>query len=193
MHTASPTGKKNLILALRKIGDVEAVPLLGHMAQFEPNADVRREAEWTLKSWAADGAAKAAGASGRRRRCARSRKRAAPRRPGAFGCRRSRCSRSPRCRSAATTARTSCSPPVFDLSMPRMDDLAMTRDLAITSAGVVTVGAGGGNAFTPATVTIAAGQSVTWNWVSGFHSVISDSVAEGVRRCAADRRRGNSR
>jgi len=58
MHTASPTGKKNLILALRKIGDVEAVPLLGHMAQFEPNADVRREAEWTLKSWAADGAAK---------------------------------------------------------------------------------------------------------------------------------------
>ena len=36
MHTASATGKKNLILALRKIGDVEAVPLLGHMAEFEP-------------------------------------------------------------------------------------------------------------------------------------------------------------
>jgi len=54
MHTASPTGKKNLILALRKIGDVEAVPLLGHLAQFEPNADVRREAEWTLRQWAAD-------------------------------------------------------------------------------------------------------------------------------------------
>jgi plastocyanin len=69
----------------------------------------------------------------------------------------------------------SCSPPVFDLAMGRMDDLAITRDLAITSAGVVTVGAGGGNAFTPSTVTIAAGQSVTWNWVSGFHSVISDS------------------
>ncbi|HWE31617.1 MAG TPA: HEAT repeat domain-containing protein [Polyangia bacterium] len=54
MHTASPTGKKNLILALRKIGDIEAVPLLGHVAQFEPNADVRREAEWTLRQWAAD-------------------------------------------------------------------------------------------------------------------------------------------
>lgn len=54
MHTASPTGKKNLILALRKIGDAEAVPLLGHLAEFEPNADVRREAEWTLKGWAAD-------------------------------------------------------------------------------------------------------------------------------------------
>ena len=68
-----------------------------------------------------------------------------------------------------------CSAPVFDLAMGRMDDMATTRDLAITSAGVVTVGAGGGNAFTPATVTIAAGQSVTWNWVRGFHSVISDS------------------
>lgn len=54
MHTASPTGKKNLILALRKIGDVEAVPLLGHVAQFEPSVDVRREAEWTLRQWAAD-------------------------------------------------------------------------------------------------------------------------------------------
>ena len=54
MHTASTTGKKNLILALRKIGDVEAVPLLEHLAQFEPNADVRREAEWTLRQWAGD-------------------------------------------------------------------------------------------------------------------------------------------
>ena len=54
MHTASATGKKNLILALRKIGDVEAIPLLGHIAEFEPNADVRREAEWTLRQWAAD-------------------------------------------------------------------------------------------------------------------------------------------
>jgi hypothetical protein len=58
MHTATPTGKKNLILALRKIGDDEAVPLLGHLAQFEPNADVRREAEWTLRQWAADDKAK---------------------------------------------------------------------------------------------------------------------------------------
>ncbi len=58
MHTASPTGKKNLILALRKIGDVEAVPLLAHIAQFEESADVRREAEWTLRQWAADAKAK---------------------------------------------------------------------------------------------------------------------------------------
>ena len=54
MHTASGPGKKNLILALRKIGDADAVPLLGHIAEFEPNADVKREAEWTLRGWAAD-------------------------------------------------------------------------------------------------------------------------------------------
>lgn len=54
MHTATPTGKKNLILALRKIGDVEAVPLLRHIATFEPLEDVRREADWTLHQWAGD-------------------------------------------------------------------------------------------------------------------------------------------
>jgi plastocyanin len=74
------------------------------------------------------------------------------------------------------TCASSCSPPVFDLAMGRMNDMALSRDLAITSAGVVTVGAGAANAFTPSTVTIQAGQSVTWNWVSGFHSVISDST-----------------
>ena len=57
MHTASPAGKKNLILALRKIGDAEAVPLLRHIALFDPSVDVQREAEWTLKQWAAGAAA----------------------------------------------------------------------------------------------------------------------------------------
>jgi HEAT repeat protein len=54
MHTATSTGKKNLVMALRKIGDAEAVPLLAHMAQFEESPDVRREADWTLRQWAAD-------------------------------------------------------------------------------------------------------------------------------------------
>jgi hypothetical protein len=54
MHTATASGKKNLIMALRKIGDAEAIPLLAHMAQFEPSPDVKREASWTLKTWAAD-------------------------------------------------------------------------------------------------------------------------------------------
>jgi hypothetical protein len=54
MHTASVPGRKNLILALRRIGDVDAVPLLGHIAITDGSPDVRREAEWTLKQWAAD-------------------------------------------------------------------------------------------------------------------------------------------
>ena len=54
MHTASVPGRKNLILALRRIGDVDAVPLLGHIAMTDGSPDVRREAEWTLKGWAAD-------------------------------------------------------------------------------------------------------------------------------------------
>jgi hypothetical protein len=53
MHTAQPPGKKNLIAALRKIGDAEAVPLLRQVAMHDPNVSVRREAEWTLRQWAA--------------------------------------------------------------------------------------------------------------------------------------------
>jgi HEAT repeat protein len=59
MHTASPSGRKNLILALRKIGDAEAVPLLRHIAIYDKEHDVRREAEWTLKQWAAGEGARA--------------------------------------------------------------------------------------------------------------------------------------
>jgi HEAT repeat protein len=55
MHTASGPGRKNLIMALRKIGDAEAVPLLGHIAVYDPSPDVQREAVWTLKQWADDG------------------------------------------------------------------------------------------------------------------------------------------
>lgn len=58
LHTASPAARKNLIGVLRKIGDAEAVPLLGHLAAFDPAPDVRREAEWTLKQWAASGGAR---------------------------------------------------------------------------------------------------------------------------------------
>jgi hypothetical protein len=54
MHTASPVGRKNLILALRRIGDPDSIALLGHIAVFDGSPDVRREAEWTLKGWAAD-------------------------------------------------------------------------------------------------------------------------------------------
>jgi hypothetical protein len=53
LHTADVSGRKNLVLVLRKIGDPDAVPLLRHIALFDPAPDVSREAEWTLKTWAA--------------------------------------------------------------------------------------------------------------------------------------------
>jgi HEAT repeat protein len=53
LHTAPPAGRKNLILALRKIADPECVPLLRQVALHDPAPDVRREAEWTLRQWAA--------------------------------------------------------------------------------------------------------------------------------------------
>jgi hypothetical protein len=65
LHTASVPGQKNLVMALRKIGDAEAVPLLRHIATFDPAPDVRREAEWTLKTWANDASQPARAASSR--------------------------------------------------------------------------------------------------------------------------------
>jgi hypothetical protein len=54
LHTATPAGKKNLISVLRTIGDAAAIPLLGHIAVYEPAPDVRQEALFTLQSWAAE-------------------------------------------------------------------------------------------------------------------------------------------
>ena len=67
-------------------------------------------------------------------------------------------------------------PPVFDLTM--IVDMAqpIVHDLAISSAGVVMVGPGNGNSFAPSTVTIHVGDSVTWNWVTGTHGVVSDDT-----------------
>jgi hypothetical protein len=59
LHTAEAAGRKNLIAALRKIGEAESVPLLRHVALFDAAADVRREAEWTLRSWATGDGARA--------------------------------------------------------------------------------------------------------------------------------------
>ena len=52
LHTADEHGRKNLVLALRRIGDLESIPLLLHLAAYDPSPDVRREAVWTLKTWA---------------------------------------------------------------------------------------------------------------------------------------------
>ena len=52
LHTAQPPGRKNLIVALRRIHDADAVPLLRHFAVFDASPDVRTEARWTLEQWA---------------------------------------------------------------------------------------------------------------------------------------------
>lgn len=59
MHIADESGRKNLVLALRRIGDAEGVPLLLHIAAYDAAPDVRREAEWTLKSWSVGSDARA--------------------------------------------------------------------------------------------------------------------------------------
>ena len=74
------------------------------------------------------------------------------------------------------TCASSCGAPVFDLSMERVADLSSTQDLATDAAAIIAIGPGGTNAFAPATVTIQAGQRVAWRWVTGFHSVVSDSM-----------------
>lgn len=76
---------------------------------------------------------------------------------------------------AAGCGDDSSGPLKADLTVPRELDMAVLPDQSITTAGVVMVGLGGGNTFGPATVTLQAGQGVTWVWVSGFHSVVSDS------------------
>jgi len=60
LPTASPTGRLNLVWALRRIGDIEAVPLLRHVALHDAEEAVRVEAESTLKQWALGEGARAA-------------------------------------------------------------------------------------------------------------------------------------
>jgi hypothetical protein len=49
---ASQTGQLNLVMALRRLGDPEAIPLLRHLALRNETEAVRIEAEVTLRSWA---------------------------------------------------------------------------------------------------------------------------------------------
>jgi hypothetical protein len=59
LHGTDEPGRKNLILALRRIGDADSVPLLLHIAAYDEAEDVRREALWTLKTWAGGSDARA--------------------------------------------------------------------------------------------------------------------------------------
>jgi HEAT repeat protein len=53
LHTSLVPGRRNLVMALRKIGDPAAIPLLRHLAVADPSLEVQHDAEWTLKEWAA--------------------------------------------------------------------------------------------------------------------------------------------
>ncbi len=68
LHGAGVAGRLNLLVALRRTGAVEAVPLLLHRAQHDDDERVRVEAEHTLRTWAgeAGGRADAARAAVRR-------------------------------------------------------------------------------------------------------------------------------
>ena len=52
MHTANPPGRMNCIMALRRIGHADAIPLLRHYAIYDEEDGVRTEAEVTLRQWA---------------------------------------------------------------------------------------------------------------------------------------------
>ena len=49
---AKPEGQLNLVMALRRLGDPEAIPLLRHLVLRNELEAVRVEAETTLRAWA---------------------------------------------------------------------------------------------------------------------------------------------
>jgi hypothetical protein len=54
MHTAKALGRKNIIMALRRLGLAESVPLLGHIAAYDEERAAAREAWQTLELWASE-------------------------------------------------------------------------------------------------------------------------------------------
>lgn len=55
LQTAPAAGRRNLVLAMRRLGHGEAAALLGHLAGYDEDAGVRMEARWTLRAWVAAG------------------------------------------------------------------------------------------------------------------------------------------
>jgi len=52
LHTAEPPGRRNLVAALRRIGDAEAAPLLLHITAYDAVPTVRTDARAVLEEWA---------------------------------------------------------------------------------------------------------------------------------------------
>jgi hypothetical protein len=53
LHRTTPKERRAVLLALRRFGLIETVPLLGHVAQFDADPGVRAEARAVLDRWAA--------------------------------------------------------------------------------------------------------------------------------------------
>jgi HEAT repeat protein len=53
LHTASDSGRRNLIVALERIGDPEAVPIFRHFAVYDLSPEIRGACETVLGKWAA--------------------------------------------------------------------------------------------------------------------------------------------
>ncbi|MBL8632270.1 MAG: hypothetical protein JNM40_03535 [Myxococcales bacterium] len=54
LHRTEPKERRAALLALRRLGLHEAVPLLGHVAQFDADASIRADARAVLERWAAE-------------------------------------------------------------------------------------------------------------------------------------------
>ncbi len=54
LHTAPPAGRRRLVRAIRRLGDEDGAPLLGHLVRFDEAEEVRAEARATLEAWVAD-------------------------------------------------------------------------------------------------------------------------------------------
>jgi HEAT repeat protein len=55
LHTASDAGRRNLIAALERIGDREAVAIFRHFAVYDLSAEIRSSCEAVLGKWATPG------------------------------------------------------------------------------------------------------------------------------------------
>ncbi len=53
LHRAAAPGRRNIVIALRRLGLAQSAPLLGHIAAFDADAAVRAEAYRTLENWSA--------------------------------------------------------------------------------------------------------------------------------------------
>jgi hypothetical protein len=56
LHTASDSGRSNLIATLARIGDVEAVPIFRHFAVYDLSPEIRTACEAVLHKWSTAGA-----------------------------------------------------------------------------------------------------------------------------------------